>query len=335
MMTDDTHDNALPVIDIAPLVAGDAGMMRVAAALDAACRTDGFFYVVGHGVDEELARRLERLSRAFFALDEEEKMRIAMRYGGRAWRGYFPVGAELTSQRPDLKEGLYFGTELPADDPSVSAGTPMHGPNLFPAIDGFRETVLAYIDALTRLGATLMSGLALGLGLPATYFHERYTRDPLVLFRIFHYPARPALADADGESWGVGEHTDYGLLTVLRQDDVGGLEVKSGGAWRAAPPIPGSFICNIGDMLDRMTGGLYRSTPHRVRASRDRDRLSLPFFFDPAYTAEVRPIDLGTAPQPDDRGTRWDGESVHAFSGTYGEYLLRKVGRVFPELADE
>ena len=131
----------------------------------------------------------------------------------------------------------------------------------------------------------------------------------------------------------MGEHTDYGLLTILLQDDAGGLEVKSRSRWVAAPPVPGSFVCNIGDMLDRMTGGLYRSTPHRVRNPAPRDRLSFPFFFDPNFFARVRPIELpGRDLPPDDRDERWDRASVHAFEGTYGDYLLGKVGKVFPEL---
>jgi isopenicillin N synthase-like dioxygenase len=149
------------------------------------------------------------------------------------------------------------------------------------------------------------------------------------LFRIFNYPPPPA----GSELWGVGEHTDYGLLTILLQDDAGGLEVKSGKSWIAAPPIPGSFVCNLGDMLDRMTRGIYRSTPHRVRNPAPRDRLSFPFFFDPNFFAKVGPIDLPSGETaPDDRAQRWDKSSVHAFSGTYGDYLLGKVGKVFPEL---
>jgi isopenicillin N synthase-like dioxygenase len=322
----------LPVIDIGPLMAGEAERHAVAAQLGQACRDCGFFYVVGHGVSEELAARLEHLSRAFFRQDTAEKMRLRMALGGRAWRGYFPVGGELTSGKPDQKEGLYFGAELPDDDPRVRAGLPLHGRNLFPEIPQFRETVLAYLNALTQVGHRLMAGLALSLGLDESYFADRYTRDPLILFRIFNYP-RPALPAGSVEFWGVGEHTDYGLLTILGQDDVGGLEVKTGTGWVAAPPIPGSFVCNIGDMLDRMTGGLYRSTPHRVRASTGRDRLSLPFFFDPNFAAEVRPIEgLEGIPAGEDRHRRWDQASVHEFRGTYGDYLLNKVAKVFPEL---
>jgi polar amino acid transport system ATP-binding protein len=146
---------------------------------------------------------------------------------------------------------------------------------------------------------------AASAGLDADYFAEHGTRDPLVLFRIFQYPSRPALREA---RWGVGEHTDYGLLTMLRQDDVG-------------------------DMLDRMTGGAYRSTPHRVSLNASgRDRISMPFFFDPAFDARVSPIPGYADAAPDDRTQRWDQASVHAFDGRYGDYLLGKIGKVFPDL---
>ncbi len=312
---------------------GEGDRDAAAAEIGRACREHGFFYVVGHGVGAELQRRLEHESRAFFARPVGEKLAIRMELGGKAWRGYFPVGGELTSGRPDVKEGLYFGAELGAGDPRVKAGVPLHGPNLFPPdAPELREAVLAYMEAMTELGHRLIEGLALSLGLAPSYFDERCTHDPLVLFRVFHYPP---LAPAERESaWSVGEHTDYGVLTILRQDKVGGLEVKSRGGWIAAPPVENAFLCNIGDMLDRMTGGLYRSTPHRVRNAGDRGRLSFPFFFDPAFNAEVRPIELDHV-VVDDKSERWDGASVHAFEGTYGEYLLAKVAKVFPELGQD
>jgi isopenicillin N synthase-like dioxygenase len=145
------------------------------------------------------------------------------------------------------------------------------------------------------------------------------------------YP--PQGRDEAEPGWGVGEHTDCGLLTILKQDDAGGLEVKSQGEWMAAPPIPGSFICNIGDMLDRMTAGVYRSTPHRVRNVARRDRLSFPFFFDPGWNARAQPIAQADASRvAGDRDERWDQASVHDFGGTYGEYVLAKVAKVFPHL---
>src|SRR5262249_5465138 len=299
------------------------------AQMGQACRESGFFYVIGHGVDAALQERLQDQSRQFFALDTDTKLRIRMPLGGRAWRGYFRVGDELTSGKPDQKEGLYFGTELSSDHSLVRAGTPLHGPNLFPSEPaGLRQTVLDYMAAVTQLCHRLMAGLALSLGLEESYFADRYTGDPLTLFRIFSYPP-----PRDLTLWGVGEHTDYGLLTVLLQDDSGGLEVRSRLKWVATPPVPGSFVCNIGDMLDRMTRGMYRSTPHRVRNPSPRARLSFPFFFDPNFFAPVRPIELAGRDLPhDDRDERWDRASVHAFEGTYGDYVLNKVGKVFPEL---
>ncbi|MBT2335538.1 isopenicillin N synthase family oxygenase [Variovorax paradoxus] len=331
-----TDTQTLPVIDVAPLVAGTSQRAGVAAQIGAACRAHGFFYVTGHGVDAALVQRLEDLSRQFFELPTETKMQWRMALGGRAWRGFFPLGGELTSGRPDWKEGLYLGTELPASHPLVQAKTPVHGPNLFPDVPGFREAILGYMAAVTQLGHRLMEGIALSLGLPAAYFAERYTADPLILFRLFNYPSQPVPEGLDVQ-WGVGEHTDYGLLTILHQDEVGGLAVHTPGGWIDAPPIPGSFVCNIGDMLDRMTGGLYKSTPHRVkRNTSGRDRLSFPLFFDPNFEARVQRIEgLAGAEARDDSAGRWDRANVHAFNGRYGDYLLAKVSKVFPQLRDE
>jgi hypothetical protein len=183
------------------------------------------------------------------------------------------------------KEGLYLGTELPDEHPRVRAGVPLHGANLIPddaVLPDFRRTVLEYIDQVTRLGHRVLEAIAASWGLTPDYFasrHTGYAADPLILFRIFLYPSRPVPADV-GALYGVGEHTDYGLLTLLRQDTVGGLQVKTASGWidpSEAAPVPAPLVCNIGDMLDRMTGGLYKSTPHRVRINTSgRDRLSFP-----------------------------------------------------------
>ena len=317
----------LPIIDVAPLFGSDDRQRRtVADAIGRACRDNGFFYATGHNVD---AKPLEAAAREFFALDEAEKMRIAMAHGGRAWRGYFPVGGELTSGKPDRKEGIYFGSELASTDPRVRAAMPLHGANQFPARPtALRQAVLDYLAANTRAAHAIMEGIALSLELEAEYFRVHYTSDPTILFRIFHYPP-----DVPGSlQWGVGEHTDYGLLTLLAQDETGGLQVKSPTGWTEAPPIAGTLVCNIGDMLDRLTGGLYRSTPHRAKNLSAHGRLSFPFFFDPGFAAEIVPLPQHAARIQDDRETRWDKESVHDFSGTYGDYLLGKVGKVFPDL---
>lgn len=327
----------LPVIDVAPLVGRGSGADRAfaARAIEAACRDSGFFYATGHGVPASLLTRLDMLSRRFFALPNDTKMEISMAKGGPAWRGFFPVGDELTSGRPDLKEGLYFGTELPADHPRVRQGWPLHGANLWPAqLPELRPATLDYIAATTRAAHAIVAGIALSLGLEETYFADRYTADPTILFRIFHYPAPGQ--DVDPAGWGVGEHTDYGLLTLLAQDEQGGLQVKTPRGWIDAPPLPGTLVCNIGDMLDRLTGGWFRSTPHRVRNHSGKGRLSFPLFFDPDFTAEIVPLPqravVGASAVDADRARRWDGASVHAFDGTYGDYLLGKVAKVFPQL---
>jgi isopenicillin N synthase-like dioxygenase len=320
----------LPVIDVAPLrVGGDVA--AVARDIEAASRVSGFFYVTGHGVPADLLDRLDAAAREFFALPEEEKLEIAMARGGRAWRGYFPVGAELTAGRPDNKEGLYFGTELPPDHPRVQSGLPLHGPNLFPRrVPELREAVLSYVGALTEAARVVLRGVALSLALEPGYFEDSYTATPTVLFRVFHYPPQPP----DDDGWGVGEHTDYGLLTLLAQDRNAGLQVHTPDGWVDAPPLAGTFVCNIGDMLDRLTGGYYRSTPHRVRNLTGRDRLSFPFFFDPDFTAEVPPLP-GRARLDEGGRPRWDGADLQAFTGTYGDYLLAKVGKVFPQLRED
>ncbi len=327
-----TSERALPVIDVTELCTPGhdrAARARVAREIDDACRTLGFFSIVGHGVDPDLCASLLAAGRAFFALPDPEKARIGMERGGRAWRGWFPLGGELTSGRPDHKEGIYFGAELGDDDARVQASTPLHGPNLFPERPAtLRDLVLTYMAQLQETAANVMRAIALGLGIDEAWFARTITGDPLVLFRMFHYP--PV---ADGR-WSVGEHTDYGLLTILLQDGTGGLQVHGPGGWVDVPPIEGAFVCNIGDMLERMTSGRYRSTPHRVRNLGDRDRLSCPFFYDPGWDARVQPVPAGPSVTARNR-ERWDGDDPLGFEGTYGDYITAKVAKVFPARRDD
>lgn len=321
----------IPTVDVSPLVGAGGDPRRVARSIDDACRRFGFFSIVGHGVDLAGLRRLDSLAREFFALPEAEKAAVAMPRGGRAWRGWFPLGGELTSGVADRKEGYYFGEELGADDDRVRRGLPLHGPNLFPAKPaGLREAVLSHLEVMTALGHALAAGLGLALGLGDDWFRRQLTARPTVLFRIFRYPPEPAPSSGD-RGFGVAEHTDYGLLTILAQDGHAGLQVHTPAGWVDVPAEPGAFVCNLGDMLERMTSGAYRSTPHRVRNLSGTDRLSFPFFFDPGWDAVVVPAVAGEgAAVP-----RWDGEDVHRFDGTYGDYLSSRVARVFPDLGGE
>ena len=317
----------LPLIDLAPLIAGDSSAAdRVAAEIDSACRQHGFFVITGHGVPTAAIDAVQNSARSFLRLPEAEKSEIAMANAGSAWRGWFPLGGELTSGVADQKEGIYFGRE---DAPS---SVPLHGPNQFPSRPReLRDAVLEYLDRLESLGHLLVGAVERGLGCPAGSLTQ-LIEDPTILFRVFAYPPQGRVS-AD-EQWGVAEHTDYGLLTILHQDSTGGLEVRSGGRWTPVTPVAGSFVCNIGDMLERVTGGAYVSTPHRVQNRGDALRLSLPFFFDPSWDARVHPIE-GLQVDADRTAAvseRWDGADPLLFEGTYGEYLWERVGRVFPRL---
>lgn len=327
----------LPLVDIGPLLdaphpappgtAVDPGVAAVAAEIDRACRRYGFFRIVGHGIAPDRLAELDGLARRFFAQPDDVKARIAMARGGAAWRGWFPLGGELTSGRPDHKEGLYFGAEPAPDDPVVRAGRPLHGPNLFP--DGppaWRPAVLGWMAAMARIGDLLLDAMAVGLGLGPGWFRATVTSEPTLLFRIFRYPP------GDPTRWGVAEHTDYGLLTILAQDGHPGLEVRGPDGWIEVPADPEVLVVNLGDMLDRMTEGRYRSTPHRVRNSSGHERLSFPCFVDPSWDAVCAPLPLHGSPPAEDADRRWDGASPRAWEGTYGEYLTAKVARVFPAL---
>lgn len=316
----------LPLVDVAPLLDG-SDVEGVARRLDAACRRVGFVRIAGHGVPADLHAELLDLGAQFFALPYSAKAEIAMARAGRAWRGWFPLGGELTSGRPDGKEGLYFGEELAADDPAVVAGTPLHGPNLFPTEPArLRPAVLTWMAEMTGLGQALLGALAVALGLDQGWFARTVTTRPTTLLRIFHYPA-----GWTGE-WGVAEHTDYGLLTILAQDGTAGLEVRGPDGWTAVPPDPSLLVVNLGDMLERLTRGLYRSTPHRVRNTAESGRISMPFFLDPSWDAEPVPLESLDPTDVSSGPPRWDGADVHAWYGRYGDYLTAKVARVFPDL---
>ncbi|MBK9255072.1 MAG: isopenicillin N synthase family oxygenase [Saprospiraceae bacterium] len=323
----------VPVIDVSELFADCSEKYLVAEKIKSACIEFGFFYLSGHGISEDLQRSLEECSKTFFLLPLEEKMKIWMSLGGHAWRGYFPVGDELTSGKPDLKEGIYFGQELDSNDERVKKGLLLHGKNLFPdGIPDFAEIVLAYMSQVERLGHALMRGISLSLGLDEFYIHEHYTSYPLILFRIFHYPPAQFNHKIDAP-WGVGEHTDYGLLTILKQDEVGGLQIKVDSEWINAPYIHNTFVCNIGDMLEILTKGLFRSTPHRVLNKSGSGRYSFPLFFDPAFDVNIQPLPFSDEFFRDtNTNPRWDNANLHVYTGTYGDYITRKVGKVFPEL---
>lgn len=272
--------NSLPVIDIAGLAGDFAARRLVAHQLRAACVDTGFFYIKGHGTPPSLIETLFHQSRTFFALPMEQKLALAMA-NSPCRHGYEPLKAQTLEfgAPPDLKEGYLAGEDLAADHPAALNDPGNVGPNQWPPqLPSFKEVMISYLAEMKGLTKTLMRGLALSLDLEEDYFDD-FCRDPVLTLRLLHYPPQPA-NPAPNEK-GCGAHTDWGGITVLLQDDAGGLQVRhADGSWISAPPLAGTFVVNIGDLFARWTNNLYRSTVHRVVNASGRDRYSVPFFLD-------------------------------------------------------
>ena len=288
---------AIPVIDIAPLVDGSPEQARaVASALGNACRDVGFFYVVGHGVPSALIARVFETSAAFFAAPPA--IREAASFSGPGGnRGYIRLGGEtLDPGKPaDVKEAFNIGLELAPDDPELLACAPFRAANLWPDVPGFRDTMIDYFNRLWRLGRDLHRGFALDLGLEADFFESRLDK-PNATLRLLHYP--PVTGPSSDGQLGAGVHTDYGNVTLLATDAVGGLMIRDrSGRWLDAPVVPDAFICNIGDCLMRWSNDVYVSTPHKVVSPPAADRYSVAFFLDPNPDAVVECLPTCTSPE--------------------------------------
>ena len=200
-----------------------------------------------------------------------------------------------------------------------------------------KSVVTAYMAEMKRVSFQVMDLIATGLGLEAGFFRKSFTSEPTEFFRIFGYPQHAFASAAD--EWGVREHTDMGFLTVLKQDHSGGLQAKMlKGEWAEVPPRDNAFVLNIGDMLEFWTGGVLRSTPHRVRNQGANERFSYPYFFDPNWNSTLRPIPpnrLAHFAMPLRVSKRWDGLVLHSLSAdsTYGDFVWKKISKVFPDLA--
>lgn len=289
---------SLPIIDISGLSNADAAAHRaVGAQLRTACLDKGFFYIRNHGVSELLVDDVFKEAAAFFALAVEQKAEVD-KAKSKCNRGYEPLQGQTLEPGapPDLKEGYYIGPEHMPDDPRVLAGMFNHGPNQWPAQrPSFRPVMMAYLDVMLELSARMMRGIALSLDLPADYFAP-YCSDVMATVRLLHYPPQPPQA-RPGQK-GAGAHTDFGGLTLLRQDNVGGLQVwdQASDTWIHAEPVPETFIVNLGDMIARWTNDRYRSTVHRVVNSSGRERYSVPFFYSGNYAHQVACVRTCLAP---------------------------------------
>jgi|APCry1669189070_1035195.scaffolds.fasta_scaffold05769_4 isopenicillin N synthase-like dioxygenase len=306
----------LPVLDLARL---DSGPEERTAFLEELRRTAydlGFFYVSGHGVDPQLIQDVLTLSRRFFSLPEADKLAIAM-VNSPHFRGYNRTGQEHTRGQRDWREQVDIGAEreplpLSADTPPWSR---LQGPNQWPAaLPELRETILRYQAAVSDLATRIVRTFAVALGQPEDVFAPIYTPAPNQLLKLIRYPGR----DATESDQGVGPHKDGGFVTVLLQDVVQGLEVEIEETWISAPPIPGTFVINIGEVLELASNGYLRANVHQVvTPPAGTDRLSVAFFFGARLDATVPVLDLPPELAADVRGVTADPRNP----------LFREVGK--------
>lgn len=319
-MSGATSFTSVPTVDISGLRSSErAQRERVATEIGRAASEVGFFYVSGTGVDDELFDRMLAVTKEYFALPVEEKMRSYIGLS-RCHRGYVPVGEEgVETGTPDLKEAFDTALDLPPDDPDYVAGNPMLGPNTWPDLPGFAEAVTAYYDAVLAVGHRLLWAFAVALGEDPDVFSRHATKTPSQL-RLVHYPYNPDAEDGHG----IGAHTDYECFTLLKPT-APGLEVLNGaGEWIDVSPVDGTFVVNIGDMLELWTDGAFVATSHRVRKVVE-ERYSFPLFFNVDYQTEVKPLPQFAADGATRRPALRAGEHLFAQTAQTFAYLRNRI----------
>lgn len=291
------------------------------------CRDDGFFYVENHGIPDELVRATYEQTIEFFELPGSEKAKLHIARS-RFHRGYFPEGEENTRGYPhaDVKEGFEIAVERTLDDPHVVAGTPLHGPNSWPAaLPRFRPALSGMFDSMRALCDSIGGLLALALGLPRDFF-AAMTDDPLAQMRIMRYPPQDYVPIEASKRVGSGPHTDYGIMSIIWQMDAPGLEIQAhGGEWFSAPLVPGTFICLLGDATQILTNDLWKAPVHRVVNATGRLRHTLVYFHDPNFHCRIAPLDRFVTPErPARHAERTMGTMV--MTGFDGSYAYRSWG---------
>lgn len=306
-----TDEIFIPIIDMAPVRAGD--LSQVGQALHDAFVGSGFCYIKNHGVPKDVIEAARAKAMEFFHLPIEEKLKSKPK---ESVRGFNAIGKTKMqyAEAPDYKEYYQIGLELPRDDPAVLAGQPLRGPNQWPdEVPGFREAFTRYFEEIGICGQALLSAVAVSLGIAPDFFVDKYDK-PLQRTQAVYYPPHPV--NHEGELFGVAPHTDYGCVTLLWQDDVGGLEVlNTTGQWVSALPVPDTLVINIGDLLHRWSNNRYISSQHRVTNRSGRERLSIATFYDPDFTAMVDPSDLGLG----------EGEAAHYPPVSAGDYIMGRI----------
>lgn len=288
----------IPVIDFAAMRGGDPAARRaVGEAVRDACVNVGFFYARNHGVDPAIVEATFAAAHRFFDLPLADKLAVHIDKNPNL-RGYTPLLAENTdpTARGDLHEGFDIALDVPADDPDVVAGVFGYGPNQWPAdLPGFREALLAYQAAALAFGRDIFRAFALALELDEGFFAPLIGK-PMAQMRVLHYPSQDG--PIDDRQIGIGAHSDYECFTILATDDVPALQVlNSAGQWIMAPPMPGAFIVNVGDLMARWTNDYFASTVHRAINRSGRRRYSIPFFFGTNSQAEIAVLPTCQGPE--------------------------------------
>lgn len=320
-MSTTTSFREVPVVDVSSLVSGPPQSWGpTVEELGKAAREVGFLYVTGHGVPQKLFDDLLAVTKQFFALPMEQKMAV---YIGKSrnHRGYVPIGEEVFyGGTTDYKEAFDLSMHLP-DDPDYRAGNPLLGPNQWPDLPGFAEAVDAYYRATFEFGRTLLRGFALAMGEKADAF-DAWVRKPPSQLRLIHYPFNPNAQDAVG----IGAHTDYECFTLL-YPTAPGLEVLNGaGEWIDVPPIPGTYVINLGDMMELLTNGEFAATSHRVRKVKE-ERYSFPLFFSFDYHTRVAPLERFVSADRPARPSLVAGEHLFAQTAQSFRYLKERLAR--------
>lgn len=328
-MARDHHPKKLPVLDLGELDK-PASRKTFLDHLRETAHGVGFFYVTGHGIPGNLIRDVLTQSRLFFALPEEAKLAIGM-VNSPQFRGYNRAGLEHTRGLPDWREQIDIGAELPAHpiDHTAPPWTRLRGPNQWPtALPSLQPIILDYLERVTALAIRITRSFAEALDQPADIFEPIYTPAPHQLLKIVRYLGRE---EGDGDQ-GVGAHKDSGFVTVLLQDIQSGLEVEGQSGWISAPPIPGTFVINIGEVLEMASNGYLRANVHRVVSPpAGTDRLSVPFFFGARLDATIPVLNLPPHLAKDAQGVTQDPQNP-LFRNVGKNYLKSRL-RSHPDVA--
>ncbi|RQW62564.1 isopenicillin N synthase family dioxygenase [Vibrio viridaestus] len=279
---------SLPIIDISPLSSNNReDWHSVIKQIDSACRELGFFYVIGHGIPQTQFDHIESMAGKLFALPEEEKKKISIEESSNH-RGWGRLSAEKLDPLGELdcKESFDMALDLSPFHSQVSRCPKLYGPNQYPDIQGFAQAVSQHYSLTLDVGLRILKAMALALGEEENFFSKSFSL-PISVLRMLHYPSQTLASN------GAGAHTDYGCITLLYQEESGGLQVlNKQDQWIEAPPVEGAFVVNIGDLMQRWTNDIYRSTKHRVMSpTSGKTRFSMPFFVEPNFDTPITTLD--------------------------------------------